>query len=532
MYISASGSEIYRLNLEEGIFKEPITLSFEGCNKMDVNRVHRILACGGESSCCEFWDPRNRAAITRIFVENKFTSGPSAQVTALRFDTDGLTLAMGTSQGNAILYDIRSSRPLHTKEHQYDLPIVDVSFHNEGPQRHVLSTDKKIIKAWTRDRDTGRILTNIETPADINAVHIVSDKRGQSGLLLAAGEQSQVMTYFVPALGPAPRWCSFLEGITEELEESAEQSVYEDFKFVTRSEVEELGASGLVGTPMLKSYMHGFFMDMKLYSKLRAVSKPFEFEEHRKRKIREKIEEKRRSRITAVKRLPKVNKELAVKLERKGGAMADDRFAALFNREEFQQDPESAEYQLRNPIKVSNRKPDDSDDELDQEEEYLEPVSDAESESMDDDSAAEDELAPKIYISKKKRNADDSSEEGEIAVASRREKLKEPVVRRKPKMFDVSTVSNFKKVAFSHTQDSKEQYAKEKAVSVLPLSERYGVLTFGRIIPLNFFCRIRNLPNGPLIQREGKVRHYNSGKQGTVREMSYVPRKQGRKERK
>ena len=479
MYISASGNEIYRLNLEEGTFKEPFTLSYEGCNKLDVNRVHRILACGGESSCCEFWDPRTRNAITRVFVENKFSSGPSAEVTALRFDTDGLTLAMGTSQGNAILYDIRSSRPVYTKEHQYDLPIVDVSFHNEGQQRHILSTDRKIIKAWTRDRDIGRILTNIETPADINALHIVSDKRGQSGLLMVAGEQSQVMTYFVPALGPAPRWCSFLEGITEELEESAEQSVYEDFKFVTKSEVEELGATGLIGTPMLKSYMHGFFMEMKLYNKLRAVSKPFEFEEHRKRKIREKIEEKRRSRITAVKRLPKINTELAAKLERKGEAIADDRFAALFSREEFQQDPESADFQLRNPIK-SSRKTDGSDDELDQEDEYLEPVAEAESEDIDEDSATDDDGVPKISGSRRRKKADDSSEEGEIAVASKREKVKEPVINKKPKMFDVSAVSNFKKVAFSHTQDSKQQYAKEKAVSAVPLSERYNLLPFIR----------------------------------------------------
>lgn len=50
--------------------------------------------------------------------------------------------------------------------------------------------------------------------------------------------------------------------------------------------MEELSAGGLIGTPALKGYMHGFFMEMKLYSKLRAVSKPFEYEEHRKKKIK------------------------------------------------------------------------------------------------------------------------------------------------------------------------------------------------------------------------------------------------------
>jgi hypothetical protein len=51
------------------------------------------------------------------------------------------------------------------------------------------------------------------------------DRRGQTGMLLIAGEQSRLMTYFVPQLGPAPRWCSFLEGLTEELEEAVRDCV-------------------------------------------------------------------------------------------------------------------------------------------------------------------------------------------------------------------------------------------------------------------------------------------------------------------
>lgn len=29
-----------------------------------------------------------------------------------------------------------------------------------------------------------------------------------------------MQTYYVPSVGPAPKWCSFLDNITEELEES------------------------------------------------------------------------------------------------------------------------------------------------------------------------------------------------------------------------------------------------------------------------------------------------------------------------
>lgn len=37
----------------------------------------------------------------------------------------------------------------------------------------------------------------------------------------------------MPSLGPAPRWCHFLEGLTEEMEERA-PAVYDDYRFVTK----------------------------------------------------------------------------------------------------------------------------------------------------------------------------------------------------------------------------------------------------------------------------------------------------------
>lgn len=40
-----------------------------------------------------------------------------------------------------------------------------------------------------------------------------------------------VQGYFIPSLGPAPRWCSHLEALTEEMEEAA-PSVYDDYRWV------------------------------------------------------------------------------------------------------------------------------------------------------------------------------------------------------------------------------------------------------------------------------------------------------------
>ena len=63
------------------------------------------------------------------------------------------------------------------------------------------------------------------------------------------------------------RWCSFLDNITDEMEESEVTSVYDDYKFVTKDELEDLGLEHLIGTNLLRAYMHGFFMDARLYRK-------------------------------------------------------------------------------------------------------------------------------------------------------------------------------------------------------------------------------------------------------------------------
>lgn len=43
--------------------------------------------------------------------------------------------------------------------------------------------------------------------------------------------------------------------------------------------------------------MHGYFMDIRLYKKAKSVADPFEFEQYRKKKIKEKIEEERSNRV-------------------------------------------------------------------------------------------------------------------------------------------------------------------------------------------------------------------------------------------
>ena len=69
--------------------------------------------------------------------------------------------------------------------------------------------------------------------------------------------------------------------------------VYDDYKFLTLKELETLGLSHLIGTDLLRAYMHGYFMDIRLYNQAKSVAEPFAFAEYRKKKLREKIDEKR-----------------------------------------------------------------------------------------------------------------------------------------------------------------------------------------------------------------------------------------------
>lgn len=54
-------------------------------------------------------------------------------------------------------------------------------------------------------------MTSIEpTTGSINDICIFKN----SGLMLLALDSSQIPAYFIPGLGPAPKWCSYLENIT------------------------------------------------------------------------------------------------------------------------------------------------------------------------------------------------------------------------------------------------------------------------------------------------------------------------------
>ena len=92
-----------------------------------------------------------------------------------------------------------------------------------------------------------------------------------------------------------------------------------------------LGMEKMLGTRYLRPYMHGYFVDMRLYKKMKAVANPISFKDY----VRERVKA-RRAKVL----------ESRITLKAKGMKVAegDDRFSAL-NSEDFKIDTSSEQYQ-------------------------------------------------------------------------------------------------------------------------------------------------------------------------------------------
>ncbi|KAK8190013.1 WD repeat protein [Phyllosticta capitalensis] len=423
--------EVFRLNLELGRFMKGYEIDVGGddftsagggalqggINTGSVNvgaiaeESHNLLGFGTSLGTVEFWDPRSRSRVGVLGPPpDAAFSSERVGVTALEFDRSGLTLASGTSNGLVYLYDLRSPVPTLKKDQGFGLPIQNIIFlqpttatAQQVTEPKILSADKRIIKIW--DPQDGKPWTHVEPAVDMHHVEWCKD----SGMLLTANEGKQQHSFFIPQLGPAPKWCAFLDNVVEEMAEDPDDpnafggksagEVYDNYKFLTLKELEQLNMAHLVGTTsLLRPYMHGYFVDQKLYEEARLINQPELWQEQRAKSIQERINKERESRIRGSKKVQvKVNRKLAEKmlereeknerrrarrvLERGGDEdavqaaskdvdgveneedaaeeeepkpsgnrlLSDSRFAKLFQDEDFEVDELSREFQSINP---------------------------------------------------------------------------------------------------------------------------------------------------------------------------------------
>lgn len=144
----------------------------EGVNVVDVNPRHGLWSFGldGGGGVVEFWDPRSRSALTRLVLpssnllpaqsfgqDSVLAPAPKLSITALSsHPTDGLSLAVGTSTGHTLLYDLRSPTPFAFKDQGYSEPIRKVDWLRGGGAHEdagrVVSADSKVIKIWDKNQ--------------------------------------------------------------------------------------------------------------------------------------------------------------------------------------------------------------------------------------------------------------------------------------------------------------------------------------------------------------------------------------------
>ena len=412
--VNANGKgEVHRISLSEGRFMREFEIEVGGddflsmgggalqggINTGSVNTAavatcsHDLLAFGTSIGTVEFWDPRQRVRITQADVPRGVDGIP--QVTALDFHDAGIKQAVGCSDGMIYIYDLRSPVPILTKDHGYGYPVQNLEFLNDVNSKRfqstdpkVMSSDKRIIKLW--DESSGDPWTSVEPAVDINCVAWCPD----SGMFLTANEGPQQHAFLIPQLGPAPKWCSFLDNIIEEMAEDDNDpsafsntksgETYDNYKFLDIGQLQRLSLDGLIGkTDMLRPYMHGYFVDQKLYEEARLIANPVSAEEERIKGVKTKIEKERESRIRGQKKVKaKVNRKLAEKAldaqekqerrraqrvlaqggdvgnvppavsskqDQRDGLLEDDRFGRLFQDEDFQIDETSREFQALNP---------------------------------------------------------------------------------------------------------------------------------------------------------------------------------------
>ncbi|KAK5163885.1 Small ribosomal subunit biogenesis [Saxophila tyrrhenica] len=354
--VNADGNgEVFRLNLEVGRFMKGFEVDvggddFEsfgggalqgGIRTGSVNCAavaddsHGLLAFGTSLGTVELWDSRSRNRVSAI--------GPTApapvfesdmdirpEITALEFHPSGLDLATGNSNGIVHTYDLRSPVPLLRKDQGYGSPIETLRYLTPSitssavTPNKLLSADRKSIKLF--DSTSGDLWTSVEPAVDLNHVEWVPD----SGMLLTANEGRQQYAFFIPQLGPAPKWCGFLDNLVEEMAEDGDADpngfstrsksgvgeVYDNFKFVDQKELRELNLDHLIGTTnVLRPYMHGYFVPQGLWEQARLLANPDIILQQRQKSVQEKIDKERESRIRGNKKVAvKVNRHLAERL--------------------------------------------------------------------------------------------------------------------------------------------------------------------------------------------------------------------------
>lgn len=186
------------------------TQTKQSVNACDINPEHHLLCVGTHEGTVEAWDPRDKKRCATLDVAMKIPNlSVFPSISTIKFK-NGLQMGVGTQSGHVLIYDIRSNQPLTVKDHYNKLKIKRIAFNESN--NAVYSMDEAILKIW--DETSGKQIAYIESESKFNDMCTIPN----SGMMFFAQQTSKMLTYYIPSLGPAPRWCSFLDNLTEEIE--------------------------------------------------------------------------------------------------------------------------------------------------------------------------------------------------------------------------------------------------------------------------------------------------------------------------
>ena len=128
----------------------------------------------------------------------------------------------------------------------------------------MFTSDARQLRCYTQ-QSSGKWLPKffIEPGTALNYFQKFDD----SGLFTMACDDRFLNFFYVPDLGPAPKWAKDLDAQVQDIDVQQAAGEYADYKFVTREELEALGLSQLAGTSRVITYMHGFYVPKELYNK-------------------------------------------------------------------------------------------------------------------------------------------------------------------------------------------------------------------------------------------------------------------------
>lgn len=354
---SGTSPEIFRINLETGTFVESYkTGSVDGVNHVEVfgagSPVGGLVLTAGCDGVVEAWDSRAGSAVARIAVAGAGgVSGVEGVCEVRHIATEergGLLFSCGLESGEVLLYDVRLQKPLLVKNHMNSLPIVKTYFFNgkstsTGEASFVLSADTRSLKVW--NKSDGSNFTSIDAPADITDFTLLRSQHNMvapfdcddSGVVAICCDVPRVQVHFIPQLGAAPRWASFLDVMTEELEEKDSTTVYDDYTFIAKEEMDALGiaAEDLAGGKV-RPVMHGAFIENGLYRELQAVVNPAAFNAYVSKMAKDRQQRRWSDRISRFNRNPE--EDIAAEAVPSGSKTAlasakeDPRFAKAFDK--------------------------------------------------------------------------------------------------------------------------------------------------------------------------------------------------------